>query len=246
MANNEGKEEKYTDILWDTIAEKIGGYLSDSDMSFQDCADRINEYCVENEIDYSSTPQGIHQYLRTGKRETKITPAFISVFAQTFNVSADWLMGLADTQSIDADNKSVSKVLGLTDSETIEALKQALTRKRKDDDICKPLLEKVIQSDEFGRLFDGYYLWLHSNYHYNSFINSDIDGKKTNKDVLKDAAEEMYGNNFDQAYASVMRNAWQAVEKIDVREFYMQREQLGKQNADKTVISKITKGRQKK
>jgi len=248
MVYNDNMEEKYTDVIWDTIAGRIGSYLSERDMSFQDCADRINEYCTENEIDYSSTPQGIHQYLRTGKRETRITPAFISIFAQTFNVSADWIMGLSETMSIDVSDKSVSKALGISDPMTIKALVQALSTHRKDIISCTPLLEKVVQSEEFNKLFDGYKIWIesHLDYHYISDGNwgppgmikmmveqtamhdKNIDPKNITKDALRKTAARVVEDAYDLAFAKVMRNAWQAVEKIDVSEYYEQKEQRGK------------------
>jgi len=216
MVYNDNMEEKYTDVIWDTIAERIGGYLSSSEMSYQDCADRINEYCVENRIDYSSTPQGIHQYLRTGKRETRITPAFISIFAKTFNVSADWIMGLSDTPSIDADDKSVSKALGISDPLTIEALRKAFATEPNRYSYT-PLLEKIVQSKDFNRLFDGYKQWVlnHLNY-YTLMYQFEGLAHKDNLDQLKDMHYQL---EFDQAYACIMRSSWQAVEKINIRDF---------------------------
>jgi len=216
MNKNEIMEEKYTNYLWDTIADRIGGYLSDSDMSFQDCANRINKFCAEKKIDYFASPQGIHQYLRTGKRETKITPAFISAFAQTFNVSVDWLMGLSETPAVDYEYKSVAKILGVADHMTIIALEKAFNRPYQDKELHKPLLEKLVQSKEFGRMFDGYKQWLWSkSWDYRAM--NELDIPYANK---KDAADLLTEKDYDLAFAKIMRSALQAVENLNIEEYF--------------------------
>ena len=231
MDYKESMEEKYTDVIWDTIAERIGGYLSERDMSFQDCADRINEYCAENGIDYSSTPQGIHQYLRAGKRETRITPAFISIFAQTFNVSCDWIMGLSDTPSVDMSDKSVAKALGISDPRTIESLKKVFSTAPNRDKYTQ-MLEQIVQSKDFYRLFEGYKQWIQSHLNYYGVLDEVQD--KASEEVLADLKDMHYQLEFDQAYACIMRSSWQAVEKINIQEFRKQNEQRGKPRKTQT------------
>lgn len=69
---------------------------------------------------------------------------FLHGVAELFQVSADWLIGLSDTKTVDADLKAVCEYTGLSE-EAISYILEA-------DELKKSLLSQIISSDDFNLL----------------------------------------------------------------------------------------------
>ena len=139
----------------DMVRDNIGGYIKDkkNDMSYRKCANAITMFCEKEGIDYSISDVAITYYIGNGEREDPIPLAFITAFCKTFDVSADWLLGITKSKTVNMNMKIATKMTGLLDDE-INAFKSIFE---------DPLVAKfhnpisyIIQSPAFSGLFRAY------------------------------------------------------------------------------------------
>ena len=136
----------------------------------------------------------------------------MKILCRYFKVSADYLIGLSSTQSAKINIQTTAKTIGVTDDRTIEKLQSIFAVHETD----APLLEQVIQSDEFSELVYGWldYICDRRYSHTVVKINENIKQKKGENAQIKGMKEPDY-TYMDLALLKIQRKAWAAVECLD-------------------------------
>ncbi|MBQ8011155.1 MAG: helix-turn-helix transcriptional regulator [Oscillospiraceae bacterium] len=95
----------------------------------------------------------------------------IVMLCKHYGVSADYLLGLSDVKTVDADIHAACKVTGLSE----DAVQALVDNHKKYDEDCFDALSYVIESDIFYKLGESFfYLFYNSKRFHNALINSRI------------------------------------------------------------------------
>jgi len=179
-----GKKYEYDETIQDIISKRLSEYLDKNNISYDKCADAINAYCEKNGIDFRTSNPAITNYVGKGKTPRTPPASFISAFAQTFDVSVDYLFGEAKTSSRNNGIEAAAAAIGTSDPKTIGALQKIYAVWRdinphfdfadnppyrytviagSGDDITN-ILDEIIQSEFFSEMFTGYTLHINNKY----------------------------------------------------------------------------------
>jgi len=184
--------EGYKKDVRDIAIKQIKKHIETLKISDRECVRRINAYCkahgIENErysdLEYISVQQFDYYTTQTNKAQ-RIPIEFIHVFAETFNVSFDYLFGRAETPSRNDGIEAAAAAIGTSDPETIGALQKIYAVWRNINphydfadnpppyrftaiagsgyDITN-ILDEIIQSEFFSEMFTGYTLHINNKY----------------------------------------------------------------------------------
>lgn len=180
--------DEYKTKIQETVRELMGNYIGEKlKISYEECANRINQHCKDDGTDYRITAQAIHQYIGGGQNKRKIPIEFVAAFAESFDLSFDYLFGTLGVTGRDNNIIAAAEAIGTDDAKTIEALKaifdvwQGAVAVIGDfgyipSENMLNILNQIIQGEELHKLFYEYYIYASERIKLNCELNlDDID-----------------------------------------------------------------------